>query len=336
MQTKQRSRSPRLRTREKMGEKGVVAVNFRQLEYVIEVYRCGSINKAAGSLFVSQPAVSSAIHDLEAELGFPIFERSSKGITGTAEGKQFIAAAQQIVRQVNQIQNGGIGNDEESPMILRISSGRYSFLSKAAVQFCQEELADKPQFSLYINESGNTDVVQDVFNRRADLGFIHIKNADEASWKKRLESRNMEHVFLFQAKSCVTFRKSHPLNQKKDFSLEELFQYPQIRTTSRMAEYCNLDTTQPFSIYESFEKNIFTNNRSTLYDLLSCTDAVFLGITSQYVTEFHPDLVTIPLPQDDSIWNIYYVKLKNVPLQPAAARFLSILQKLIPNTEPGT
>ena len=310
-------------------------MNFRQLEYVIEVDRCGSINKAARTLFVSQPAVSSAIHDLEAELGFPVFERSSKGIASTTEGRRFIAAARQIVSQISQIQSGGAGGEEEPPLILRISSGRYSFLSKAAIDFYQEELADKTQFSLYISESGNSDVVQDVFNRRADLGFIHVKNVEEESWKKRLEARNMEHVFLFQASSCITFRKSHPLNQKKSFSLEEIFEYPQIRTTSRMAEYCNYDTTQPFSIYENFEKNIFTNNRSTLYDLLSRTDAVFLGITAQYVTEFHPDLVTVPLPQDDSLWNIYYVKLKNAPLHPAAARFLHVLQKLIAKTDRG-
>ena len=56
---------------------------------------------------------------------------------------------------------------------------------------------------------------------------------------------------------------------------------------------------------------------------------------AQYVTEFHPDLVTVPLPQDDSLWNIYYVKLKNAPLHPAAARFLHVLQKLIAKTDRG-
>ena len=65
-------------------------MNFRQLEYVLEVDRCGSINKAAQVLFVSQPAVSSAVRELEAELGFPVFTRSSRGITTTMEGRKFI------------------------------------------------------------------------------------------------------------------------------------------------------------------------------------------------------------------------------------------------------
>ena len=253
-------------------------MNFRQLEYILEVDRCGSINKASQTLFVSQPAISSAVHDLEAELGFPVFERSSKGITSTAEGKRFIMAARQIVDQWNQIRSSHTHGQTEPPLVLRISSGRYSFMSAAVIRFYEQELHKHSRFSLYINESGNADVVQDVFGRRADLGFIHVKNADEEAWKKRLEARNMEHIFLFRAYSCVTFRKSHPLAQRESFSR---------------------------------------------------TDAVFLGITAHYVTEFHPDLVTIPIRGDGAAWNIYCVRLKGNPPHPYAARFIHVLQTLI-------
>ena len=304
-------------------------MNFRQLEYILEVDRCGSINKASQTLFVSQPAISSAVHDLEAELGFPVFERSSKGFTSTAEGKRFIMVARQIVDQWNQIRSSHTHGQTEPPLVLRISSGRYSFMSAAVIRFYEQELHKHSRFSLYINESGNADVVQDVFGRRADLGFIHVKNADEEAWKKRLEARNMEHIFLFRAYSCVTFRKSHPLAQRESFSIEDIYAYPQVRTTSKMTEYCNYDATQPFASYEKFEKNIFTNNRCTLYDVLSRTDAVFLGITAHYVTEFHPDLVTIPIRGDGAAWNIYCVRLKGNPPHPYAARFIHVLQTLI-------
>ena len=308
-------------------------MNFRQLEYVLEVERCGSINKASQTLFVSQSAISSAIHDLEGELGFSIFERSSKGISTTAEGKRFMVAARQIVNQWNFIRSGRISDREETPLVLRISSGRYSFMSAAVIRFYEEELQRHPQFSLYVNESGNADVVQDVFGRRADIGFIHVKNADEEAWKNRLEARNMEHTFLFRAYSCVTFRKTHPLAEQAAFSLEDIYAYPQVRTTSRMTEYCNYDTTRPFESYEKFQRNIFTNNRCTLYDVLSRTDAVFLGITAHYVTEFHPDLITTPIFDAKAAWNIYCVRLKSAQQHPCATRFLNILQDLIQEKE---
>ena len=161
-------------------------MNFRQLEYVVEVNRCGSINRAAQALFISQPALSSAIRELESELGFPVFVRSSKGIVCTAEGKRFLASAQQILRQVNEMRSGRSGAAEEMPAILRVSSGRYSILSKAVIRFYQQEFEGAEKFSLYVNESGNADVVQDVFNRRADLGIIHVRNIYEDSWRKSL------------------------------------------------------------------------------------------------------------------------------------------------------
>ena len=308
-------------------------MNFRQLEYVLEVDRCGSINKAAQVLFVSQPAVSSAVRELEAELGFPVFTRSSRGITTTMEGRKFITAARQIVSQLNEIRGGSQDAQREAPLVLRISSGRYSFLSAAVIRFYEQELRERSRFSLHINESGNADVVQDVFGRKADLGFIHVKNAQEEAWKKRLEARNMEHILLFRASSCVTFRKSHPLAKKESFSMEDIYAYPQVRTTSRMTEYCNYDMTQPFDGYERFDQNIYTNNRCTLYDVLSRTDAVFLGITARYVTEFHPDLVTVPICDGGSGWNLYCVRLKSMPPNPCAVRFIRVLQDLIQEEE---
>lgn len=304
-------------------------MNFRQLEYVLEVERCGSINKASQSLLISQPALSAAVRELEAELGFALFERSSKGIVSTAEGKRFIQAVRQIVDQWNHVLKSHTVDRAESPMVLRIASGRYSFLSAAVIRFCEQEMDMHPSFSLYVNENGNADVVQDVFGRKADLGFIHVKNVNDEAWKKRLKARDMEYIFLFRAYSCVTFRKDHPLAKKGSFSAEDIYAYPQVRTTSKMTDYCNYDASQPFTGYEKFKKNIFTNNRCTLYDVLSRTDAVFLGITAHYVTEFHPDLVTIPIHEDESTWNIYCVRLRGAAPNPHAAQFIHVLQTMI-------
>ena len=47
-------------------------MNLQQLKYVIATAEAGSITKAAGQLFISQPSLSNAIKDLEAETG-PFF-----------------------------------------------------------------------------------------------------------------------------------------------------------------------------------------------------------------------------------------------------------------------
>ncbi len=70
---------------------------YEELDYVYEVYKVRSFSQAAKNLYVSQPALSSAIKKLETRLGITIFDRSSQPIAITEEGKVYIAAAEKII-----------------------------------------------------------------------------------------------------------------------------------------------------------------------------------------------------------------------------------------------
>lgn len=78
-------------------------MNLKQLEYVIEISKCGSMNKAAQNLYVSQPSLSGAIKQLERELGFDVFARKSSGIELTSEGKMLLLSARMIVEESQRI-----------------------------------------------------------------------------------------------------------------------------------------------------------------------------------------------------------------------------------------
>ena len=56
-------------------------MTLQQLQYLVALAESNSINQAAQNLFVSQSGISKAIKQLESELGFPLLERSSRGIT---------------------------------------------------------------------------------------------------------------------------------------------------------------------------------------------------------------------------------------------------------------
>ncbi len=58
-----------------------------QMSYILEVDRCGSMNRAARNLFLSQSALSAAIAEVERELGVTIFLRTNRGVTLTEEGR---------------------------------------------------------------------------------------------------------------------------------------------------------------------------------------------------------------------------------------------------------
>ena len=61
-----------------------------QLKYIVKIVECGSMNEASHELYVSQPALSSSVKELENELGIEIFTRSSQGIALTVDGAEFL------------------------------------------------------------------------------------------------------------------------------------------------------------------------------------------------------------------------------------------------------
>ena len=78
-------------------------MDIRHLKYFLEVARQKSFTRAAETLHVSQSAISKMIKDLEEELGFFLFNRSSKQIQLTDTGETFLLHAQEVVTLFNNL-----------------------------------------------------------------------------------------------------------------------------------------------------------------------------------------------------------------------------------------
>ena len=72
-------------------------MNIQQLRYVVAIANSGTFREAASKLFVSQPSLSVAIKDLEQELNFQIFTRTTTGAVLTSRGISFYARALEVV-----------------------------------------------------------------------------------------------------------------------------------------------------------------------------------------------------------------------------------------------
>ena len=75
-----------------------------QMSYILEIDRCGSMNKAAQRLFLSQSTLSSAILEAERELGITIFHRSNRGIRLTEDGKELLAQITPLVERSRKLE----------------------------------------------------------------------------------------------------------------------------------------------------------------------------------------------------------------------------------------
>ena len=62
-------------------------MTLQQLKYIVTVAECGNITEAAEKLFIAQPSLTSAIHNIEEEMGITAFIRSNKGVELTRDGE---------------------------------------------------------------------------------------------------------------------------------------------------------------------------------------------------------------------------------------------------------
>lgn len=76
-------------------------MELRHLRYFVAVAEQENVSRAALKLHVSQPGVSRQIHDLEAELGFPLFERSAKALKLTNAGRKFLDEARAVLQRAD-------------------------------------------------------------------------------------------------------------------------------------------------------------------------------------------------------------------------------------------
>ena len=85
-------------------------MTLQQLKYVTAVAETGTISGAAQALFLSQPSLTAAIHDLEQELNITIFSRTNRGVALTPAGDEFLGYARQVLEQTDLIEERYTGS----------------------------------------------------------------------------------------------------------------------------------------------------------------------------------------------------------------------------------
>ena len=108
-------------------------MTLQQLNYVLTAAKTGSMNKAAELLFVSQPTLTNALHEVEKEAGIRIFRRTSRGVVPTSEGEEFLRYARQVVQQYELLQNKYLDVQDHREKF-SVSAQHYSFVTEAFIE----------------------------------------------------------------------------------------------------------------------------------------------------------------------------------------------------------
>ena len=198
-------------------------MTLQQIHYALTVADTGSINKAAEKLMISQPSLTGAVKELERHAGVPIFLRTSKGVSTTGEGAEFLAYARQVYQQYELLleKYGGAG---EARRKFAVSTQHYSFAVKAFVETVKK--FDTRNYEFAIRETRTYDVIQDVGTFRSEIGILYLSGYNKKIVGKLLHDSELAFRHLIDCYAHVYLWKGHPLAGEKSIRFEQLEDYP--------------------------------------------------------------------------------------------------------------
>ena len=122
-------------------------MTLTQLKYVITVAEEKSMNEAAKKLFISQPSLSSAIKEIEEEIGVNVFKRSNKGVIITPEGEEFVGYARQVVEQYTLLETKYI-EKQRTKKKFGVSTQHYTFAVNAFIEMVKQFGMEEYEFAI--------------------------------------------------------------------------------------------------------------------------------------------------------------------------------------------
>ena len=293
-------------------------MNIQQLRYVVAIANSGTFREAAEKMYVSQPSLSISVRDLEKELGFKIFRRTSSGTFLTRRGMEFYEKAQELVKGFDVFQNQ-YANPEEEKKEFSISSQHYDFLPPLITQFSVLYPENK-YFRIF--ESTTVQILDEVAQGHSELGIIYLNKQNTKGIMQRVDKLGLEVVDLIPFQTHIYLRKGHPLAKKEFLVMEDLAHLPTVRFTQEKDEY--LYYSENFVDTSSSSQLFNVTDRATLNGILERTDAYATGsgfLDSQSVN----GITVIPLI-DDLNNKMVYVKREEVDLSPVAEKFVQVME----------
>lgn len=293
-------------------------MNIQQLRYVVAIANSGTFREAAEKMYVSQPSLSISVRDLEKELGFKIFRRTSSGTFLTRRGMEFYEKAQELVKGFDVFQNQ-YANPEDEKKEFSISSQHYDFLPPLITQFSVLYPENK-DFRIF--ESTTVQILDEVAQGHSELGIIYLNKQNTKGIMQRVDKLGLEVIDLIPFQTHIYLRKGHPLAKKESLVMENLAHLPTVRFTQEKDEY--LYYSENFVDTSSSSQLFNVTDRATLNGILERTDAYATGsgfLDSQSVN----GITVIPLI-DDLDNKMVYVKREEVDLSPVAEKFVQVME----------
>jgi LysR family transcriptional regulator, cys regulon transcriptional activator len=193
-------------------------MRFQQLQFLMAVYECDlNITVAARRLKISQPGISRQLKDLEAELGFHIFERHGRSlIRVTPAGEEIIERAGRILREIQNIRRVGtaIHKPHEGTLSLATTHTQARYVLPEVVRAFR---AKYPKVRLHLHQ-GTSEQIADMM-KRDDVDFAILTGSEDLF-------PELLRLPVYRWNRTVVVPHDHPLASGGRLTLARVARYP--------------------------------------------------------------------------------------------------------------
>ncbi len=303
-------------------------MTIQQLRYVIVICEEGSLNKASEQLYIAQPSLTSAVQELEKELGITIFNRGGRGVTPTNDGLEFIRYAREVLSQYDNLleKYGKNGNLKKK---FGISTQHYSFAVKSFVEMVKHFGTDEYEFA--IRETMTRNVIDDVAGGKSEIGILYLNDFNRKPLEKLLKSNSLTFTPLTECNAYVYLWKGHPLAGRASIKFDDLKEYPCL--SFEQGDKGSFYYAEEILSTNEYPKTIKATDRATMLNLMIGLNGYTLcsGVISEELNG--SDYLAVPFEPDDdtavSNMVIGYISKKNLMLSNIAALYVKELDNYL-------
>lgn len=281
------------------------------------VVKTGNMSAAAKELYISQPAVSMAIRQLEDKLGKPLLHRSSKGIKVTSEGGVLFEYLSQAL--------GLIETAEKKYMeLVNLDSGEIkigasdTILSRYLTPYIENFFSLYPNINIKITNSTSHATITLLKSGQVDIGFVNMPLAEEEN--------SLEIFPCLQIQDCIVAGPKFAHLAKGDVQVSELCKYPLLMLESDSNSRRFVDEyAEGHGVKLNPMMELGSNDLLVQFALINFGLAF---VSYEFVKEQidNKTLFRIPLAPAISPRHIGMVTLKDVTLTYAAERFTGLFR----------
>ncbi len=197
-------------------------MDLSHLSTFCTVVEAGSITRAAKELFVTQPAISQKIQELEEHYQVQLLDRTNKGITPTEIGLYLYSEAQKVIAMLASIEREiELTRNPIEDLVVGASSTLGNTALPCTLLIFQKNF---PGYSISIDIGNTQQIYEKIISRRIEIGLIEGPVLPD--WKEQLLKEDITTEHITQTDLILVAGSSGQYSKIKSLTLEELKNLP--------------------------------------------------------------------------------------------------------------